>query len=106
MLENLAKHRFFKFAPKRWSSVLFPEKKPVFFSKKHTFAFFFSFLVQKTLKIKILTSVWSAQHPNAGRNIQQTSNWEKQTDIVVHKIKTKIGKSYDKKKSSGLSKPV
>ena len=32
--------------------------------------YFFSFLACKTLKTKILTSVWSAQHPNAGGNIQ------------------------------------
>ena len=33
--------------------------------------FFFSFLPLKTLKMTISTSIWSAQHPNAGRNIQQ-----------------------------------
>ena len=32
--------------------------------------FFFCFLAQKTLKIYILTSVWSVQHPNTGQNIQ------------------------------------
>ena len=31
----------------------------------------FSFLSLKTLKINILTCDWRAQHPNAGRNIQQ-----------------------------------
>ena len=31
---------------------------------------FFSFLPQKTLKMTILTSVWSAQHPNPGQTIQ------------------------------------
>ena len=36
-----------------------------------TFLRFFSFVAQKMLKIKILTSVWGAQHPNAGLNIQQ-----------------------------------
>ena len=30
----------------------------------------FCFFAQKTLKMTILTSVWSAHHPNAGRNIQ------------------------------------
>ena len=29
------------------------------------------FFAQKTLKMTISTSVWSAQHPNAGPNIQQ-----------------------------------
>ena len=45
----LQKTFFFKFAPKRWSTVLFPEKM---------------------LKMTISTSGWSAQHPNAGQNIQ------------------------------------
>ena len=36
------------------------------------FLLFFSFLAQKMLKMDILTRVWSAQHPNAGQNIQQT----------------------------------
>ena len=31
----------------------------------------FSLLTQKTLKMHISTGVWSAQHPNAGPNIQQ-----------------------------------
>ena len=31
---------------------------------------FFIFFAQKMLKNQILTSVWSAQHPNAGQNIQ------------------------------------
>ena len=35
------------------------------------FLAFFSFFAEKTLKMTISTSVWSAQHPNAGRNIQQ-----------------------------------
>ena len=29
------------------------------------------FLAQKMLKMTVSTSVWSAQHPIAGRNIQQ-----------------------------------
>ena len=33
---------------------------------------FFCFLPLKTLKITISTSVWSAQHLNAGQNIQHT----------------------------------
>ena len=39
----------------------------LFYSQMH----FFSFLAQKMLKMKILTSVCGAEHPNAGRNIQQ-----------------------------------
>ena len=31
---------------------------------------FLSFLAQKMLKMTILTSIWSVQHPNAGQNIQ------------------------------------
>ena len=34
------------------------------------FLAFFCFLPLKMLKLDILTSVWSAQHPIAGRNIQ------------------------------------
>ena len=43
---------FLKFAPKRWSK-------------------FFQLFSFKNVKNHILTSVWRAQHPNAGRNIQQ-----------------------------------
>ena len=56
--QNFAKNTFFKFAPERWSTVLFPKK---------------SFFLQKMLKMTILTRVWGAQHPNAGRNIQHAS---------------------------------
>ena len=35
------------------------------------FVAFFSFFAEKTLKITISASVWGAQHPNAGQNIQQ-----------------------------------
>ena len=35
---------------------------------------FFSFLAQKMLKNHISTSVWSAQHPNTGRNIQYSGS--------------------------------
>ena len=34
----------------------------------------FSVCAAKTLKMTISTSVWGAQHPNAGRNIQQIGN--------------------------------
>ena len=45
------------------------QKKPVFCCKIFAFLRFFA---QKTLKMSILTSIWSAQHPNAGRNIQHS----------------------------------
>ena len=46
--------------------------KNVFFAKFCCkFLAFFSFFAEKTLKMTISTSVWSAQHPNAGQNIQQ-----------------------------------
>ena len=35
------------------------------------FSLFFSGKTLKTFKIKILTSIWGAQHPHAGLNIQQ-----------------------------------
>ena len=41
------------------------------FTPKRLLFTFFSFLAQKTLKMKISTSMWGAQHPNAGQNIQQ-----------------------------------
>ena len=43
------------------------------FSANLLFFVFFSFLPQKTLKIKILISVWSVLPPIAGRNIQHWS---------------------------------
>ena len=81
--EILRKTRFFKFAPERWSTVLFP--KMSFFSLKTSklkkqcflqnvaaiFLLFLAFSAQKMLKMTISTSVLSAQHPNAGQNIQQ-----------------------------------
>ena len=36
---------------------------------------FFSFIVQNMLKIKISTSVWSAQYLNAGQDIQQMTSF-------------------------------
>ena len=54
---------------------------------------FFSFSAQKILEMTILTSVWGALHPNAGRNIQQiglgcfrvsTLNWSRLTRLTQH----------------------
>ena len=47
-------------------------KKHVFCKMLLQISGFFSFSAQKTLKITILTSVWTAQHPNAGQNIYNT----------------------------------
>ena len=41
------------------------------FSKFLTFLHFFVILEKKMLKMKISPSVWSAQHPNPGQNLQQ-----------------------------------
>ena len=40
------------------------------------FLAFFSFLPLKMLKMTILTSVWSAQHPKASQNIQQLTIYQ------------------------------
>ena len=37
----------------------------------------------KMLKMTILTSVWSAQHPNAGQNIQQMP-WTENISLSEH----------------------
>ena len=47
-------------------------QKPVFAEICCKLLAFFSFFAVNTLKMTVKTSVWSAQHPNAGRNIQQT----------------------------------
>ena len=57
---------------KHSTSVLVQTKKNLFCGKFITFLHFFSFLAEKMLKMTILTSVRGVQHPNAGRNIQQT----------------------------------
>ena len=44
-------------------------KKPVFCWNLLQVSCFFRFFAQKTLKMTISTSVWRAQHLNAGRNI-------------------------------------
>ena len=48
------------------------------------FCFFQLLKTQKTLKIKISTSVWSLQHPNAGWNIQPKLQkvWELKTLLL------------------------
>ena len=42
-----------------------------FYCKFATLLHFFSFIALRALKMTISTSVWGAQHPNSGRNIQQ-----------------------------------
>ena len=46
-------------------------KKRVFAKFCCKFLAFLRFFAQKMLKMTISTSVWSAQHPNAGQNLQQ-----------------------------------
>ena len=85
---------FFYAASERWLTVLFRKKKKTHFFgnktvdhrfganlKKHVFCkillqmfCFFSLLAQKMLKMAISTSVCSAQHPSAGRNIKHPQN--------------------------------
>ena len=43
---------------------------------------FFAAFAAKTLKMTISTSIWSAQHPNAGQNIQQGVIWRAQVQLV------------------------
>ena len=71
------------FIPKKIKKIQFPGNKTVnqrfganlkkrFFLQNFAANFLlFSFLPLKTLKMTISTSIWGAQHPNAGRNIQQ-----------------------------------
>ena len=70
--QNFAKKKI-NFAPKSWLSVLFPDKnvfcwilRQISCLKK------LCLIAQKMLKMKILTSFWSALHPKAGWNIQQS----------------------------------
>ena len=66
---------FFTLRIKLSTSVLLKTWKIHFFvkfkSKFFTFLNFFSFLVQKMLKMHFSTSGCSAQHPNTGQNLQQ-----------------------------------
>ena len=45
------------------------------------FLAFFWVFAAKMLKMTISTSVWSAQHPNAGRNIQQLKSNVQQMNV-------------------------
>ena len=58
----------------------------------------FSFLPLKTRKIKILTSVWDAKHPNAGGNIQQME-WQTQKDKNTKKANNNNLRNRQKKKN-------
>ena len=73
------------------------------------FLLFFSFLAQKMLKMTIMTSIWSAQHPNIGRNIQQVYYLRKVLAkkfkflmILLHFITLK----FSAKKFSNSYKPI
>ena len=60
---------------KQSTSVLVQIKKNLFFAQICCkFLAFLRFFAAKTLKMSISTSVWSAQHPNAGRSIQHMAN--------------------------------
>ena len=66
-MKIFAKTGFFKFAPKRWSKVLFPEnKRPVFFKIlqqiSYFLAFFFSFLPQKTFNFNFNYLLFQSIH--------------------------------------------
>ena len=94
--------------------------KNIFLLMLHQFScFFFSifdFWAQKTLKKHILTSVWSVQHQNAGRNIQQQScKAHRQSGIVslskksyphIRDVKNITHKSCPKHFLSKLMRPI
>ena len=74
--QNLNFQHFFvlNLGIKHLTSILVQTKKNIFCQticpKFVTFLHFLSFLSQKMLKMKISTSIWGLQHPNAGQNIQ------------------------------------
>ena len=58
-------------------------KNPFFARFCCKFVAFFQLFSKKMLKMTILTSVWGAQHRNAGRNIQHTINPVPFTECVL-----------------------
>ena len=65
----------------------------IIFLQIFCFLCFFSILAQKMLKIKILTSVWMLQYPNAGQNIQHSVDiFPKflRKAVVSHKINSRF----------------
>ena len=85
MAAKFSKKVFLKFAPKCWSRVLFPEKTfdqgfvANFLPNCAENVFLFCIFSTKTLEMHNPTSVWSAQHPNAGHNIQ---HWFFKKDLI------------------------
>ena len=69
-------------------------KKKLFFAKICCkFLAFFRFFAAKTLKMVILTSVWSAQHPNAGRNMQHLTKFKLWFENVTYLRLTSLEKN-------------
>ena len=52
------------------------------------FIMFFQLLAQKMLKMTISTSVWGVQHPNAGRNIQQTYKTKQPRSNIPNSVRS------------------
>ena len=74
-MQNLTQKSSFNLGKKTLDQHFGANLKNLFILQKFSpnlllFCIFFSFLVQKLLKIKILTNAWGEQHQNAGRNIQ------------------------------------
>ena len=66
-----------------------------------SFFCFFSLLAQKMLKMKILTSVCSAQHPNTGRNIHhwicaRSSEMKTVSPVLEPRLENKLRISTDR----------
>ena len=78
---------FFEIAPECRSKVIKPSTSVWVQIKKNSFAkccinfFLFQLFGMKNVEKHILTSFWSAQQPNAGQNIQQASETDKQPDF-------------------------
>ena len=97
LLQNLAKNVFFKFAPKRWSIVLFPTLKENLLKLgiKHSTLFwcksitpiFFKILRQNLflfcIKNAEIDYFHCVQHPNAGGNMQQLSEATLQASLIL-----------------------
>ena len=58
---------------------------------------FFSFTPWKMLKKHILTRIWSAQHPNAGQNIQQLTNaYDTYSSLFTESVRHLLGQHLQK----------
>ena len=77
-------------------------KKTVFCKNLLQISSFFRVFAQKTLIMTLSTSVWSAQHPNAGQNIHQillemTKTYCRDLDLVSSPPKKELSKRIIKK---------